>query len=146
MAVGPVVGVAALAALAAAPVVGIVATSRRPDQATVAVDGDELVVRANGAMALWAVRREVRLPVAAVTEVVVANPDECPSGFRSPGAHLPGVITAGTFRRAGEQAVWFVARARRVVLIRAPGHRPAAVVAQVADPDATVRRLGLARA
>jgi hypothetical protein len=133
---------AGIAVLVAAPVAGMVATARRPEQATVVVEGDEVVVRALGPMALWALRREVRLPVAAVTEVVVADRDDCPSGVRSPGAHLPGVLTAGTFRRSGEQAVWFVGRARRVVLVRAPGHQPAAVVAEVADPDAVAARVG----
>lgn len=130
-------------ALVVGTLAGLAGTARRADQATLTVEGDDLVVRPLGAMAFWALRREVRLPAAEVT-VEPADRADCPSGVRSPGAYLPGVVQAGTYRRHGEQAVWFVAKARRVVLVRAPGPRPSAVVAQVADPEATVARLAAA--
>ncbi len=124
---------------------GLLRTARHPDQAAIAIEGHELVVRPLGAMGFWALRREVRLPAADVT-VEVADRAACPSGVRSPGAYLPGVLQAGTYRRGGEQSVWFVARATQVVLVRAPGHHPSAVVVQVADPGATVARLTTERA
>jgi hypothetical protein len=61
-----------------------------------------------------------------------------PKGIRAPGAHLPGVITAGTFHIHGERIFWDVHDPAKAVVIELNDERYARLIVQVADPRATV--------
>lgn len=80
--------------------------------ASVAVEGDELVVRLSARERVGALRSEVRVPVTSVREVhTVTVASKGLRGFRAPGTGLPGVVALGTWRRRGGKD--FVAAYRR---------------------------------
>ena len=61
-----------------------------------------------------------------------------PKGIRAPGAHVPGVINAGTFHIHGERVFWDVHDPAKAVVIELADEHYARLVVQVADPGATV--------
>lgn len=133
---------AALIVLVVCVVIGAaVVTTDDPDQVRIGVIGDELVVRPKGAMAFWAFKNEVRVPIASITDVGVADRRDPPSGLRSPGSAVPGLVRAGTYRRREGRTIWFVGRAARVVVIETDIKKPRRIVAEVADPEAAVLAL-----
>ena len=56
----------------------------------------------------------------------------------SPGSHVPGVLTAGTFHVDGERVFWDVHDPAKAVVIELDDERYARLVVQVDDPRATV--------
>jgi hypothetical protein len=70
--------------------------------ASVEVQADELVIRLSGVEQAAAMRREVRVPLAAI-ESVCAEPDPWGAlrGVRAPGTGIPGVVAYGVRRVTG---------------------------------------------
>lgn len=117
---------------------GICATSfAGPNLAAVGISHDQrLIVRPVGLVRFWALSRGVEVPITSVVDVGVSRPGELPRGMRLPGTHLPGVMTAGTFRSSGERALWMVGRNQTVLVIELTGERYRHLVLGVEDPDA----------
>jgi hypothetical protein len=108
--------------------------------ARVHVDGEALVVEIEGMDKLWALKSRLRIPLANVRGAT-ADPGivKEPKGVRAPGAHLPGVIVAGTFHLEGERVFWDVRDPAQAVVIELADERYNRLVIQVSDPRATVR-------
>jgi hypothetical protein len=107
--------------------------------ARVSIDGDDLIVEIEGMDKLWALKSRLTIPLANVRGATI-DPGMVaePKGVRAPGAHVPGVITAGTFHRDGERVFWDVHDAARAVVIELADERYTRLVIEVADPRATV--------
>ncbi|MBB5956817.1 hypothetical protein FHS29_003410 [Saccharothrix tamanrassetensis] len=107
--------------------------------AQVHIDGDNLVVVIEGMDKLWALKSSLTIPLANVRGAT-ADPGMVkePKGFRAPGAHLPGVIVAGTFHINGDRVFWDVRNPAKAVVIELADERYARLVLQVDDPRATV--------
>src|SRR5689334_15124332 len=92
--------------------------------ALVHIDGDDLVVVIEGLDKLWAFKSSLTIPLANVRGAT-ADPGIAadPKGIRAPGAHLPGVITAGTFHLDGEKVFWDVKDASKAVVIELADER-----------------------
>ena len=116
---------------------GLILTARGADQARVLIDGNGLSVEPVGWMRMWALSTGVHVPLANVVSVAAVDRSTLPLGIRAPGAYLPGVICAGTYRRKGSKGLWLVGRATQVLDIELTGKGYTRVVAQVADPAAT---------
>ncbi|MDK0517546.1 hypothetical protein [Streptomyces sp. ML-6] len=88
---------------------------------------------------LWALKSRLTIPLAHVRGAT-ADPGivKEPKGLRSPGAHVPGVVTAGTFHIDGERVFWDVRNPAKAVVIQLADERYARLVIQVPDPRATV--------
>jgi hypothetical protein len=101
-------------------------------------DGD-LVVDVEGMDKLWALKSRLTIPLQNVRGAT-ADPGIVrePKGVRSPGAHLPGVIVAGTFHHEGERVFWDVHDAAKAVVIQLDDEHYARLVIEVDDPSATV--------
>src|SRR5512132_3769816 len=58
---------------------------------------------------LWALKSRLDIPLAHVTDAE-ADPEAVRGwkGWRGPGAHIPGVIVAGTFHHQGDRVFWDV--------------------------------------
>ena len=110
---------------------------------TLAIDGDDLVVRLSGADVVWALARELRVPRMLVRSVSVAErPSLGRPGMRIGGSYLPGVLTAGRYRRRGQWSFWVVHRARRLLVVECvTGARFDRIVLEVPDPDGEAARL-----
>ncbi|WP_290063249.1 hypothetical protein [Amycolatopsis solani] len=107
--------------------------------ALVRIDGEDLVVVMEGLDKLWAFKSSVTIPLANVRGAT-AHPGIAadPKGIRAPGAHVPGVITAGTFHQDGEKIFWDVRDASKAVVIELADERYSRLVLQVDDPRTTV--------
>lgn len=115
--------------------------------AEISIDGGNLVVEIEGLDKLWALKSRLVIPLANVRGAT-ADPGivKEPKGIRAPGAHLPGVITAGTFHLDGEKVFWDVHDGSKAVVIELADERYARLVVEVADPRATVARIEQATA
>lgn len=122
---------------------GIIATSLAgPNVAAVGVTPDDrLLVRPVGLVRLWALSTGVDVPLDHVVDVGVSERKGLLRGFRAPGTHLPGFMTAGTFRSRGEKDLWMVGRHEKVLVIELAGEAYRHVIVQVEDPEAAVEAL-----
>nr|BFE58832.1 hypothetical protein GCM10020063_033580 [Dactylosporangium thailandense] len=107
--------------------------------AIVTVDNGNLVVEIEGLDKLWALKSRLAIPLANVRGAT-ADPGIArePKGIRAPGAHIPNVITAGTFHLDGEKVFWDVHDPRKAVVIELTDERYARLVIEVEDPRAVV--------
>ncbi|MER7283444.1 hypothetical protein ABT369_54390 [Dactylosporangium sp. NPDC000244] len=107
--------------------------------AIVTVDNGNLVVEIEGLDKLWALKSRLAIPLANVRGAT-ADPGIArePKGIRAPGAHIPNVITAGTFHLDGEKVFWDVHDPRKAVVIELADERYARLVIEVEDPRAVV--------
>jgi len=107
--------------------------------ALVNIVDDDLVVVIEGLDKLWALTSRLVVPLRCVRGAT-ADPGAIkePKGIRGPGTHLPGFITAGTFRIDGERIFWDVHNPAKAVVIELADQRFARLVIEVADPAATV--------
>ena len=107
--------------------------------AVVSVADGVLTVEIEGWRRLWALRRRVEVPLGHVRGAT-ADPGMVrePKGIKAGGTHVPGVLVAGTFRRAGEKVFWDVKDPAKAVVIELAGAAFARLVVEVADPRETV--------
>jgi hypothetical protein len=99
---------------------------------------DALVVHVQGMDRLWALKSRLEIPLAHVVGAEV-DPEvarEWHKGIRTPGTHVPGVITAGTFYQEGERVFWDVHDPDKTVVIHLKDERYAKLVIEVEDPNA----------
>ncbi|NUR70330.1 MAG: hypothetical protein HOU81_05890 [Hamadaea sp.] len=107
--------------------------------AQVGIDGATLVVEIEGMDKLWALKSRLEIPLANVRGAT-ADPGVISEskGIRTAGTHMPGVITAGTFRVDGERIFWDVRDPAKAVVIELRDERYARLIVQVDDPRTTV--------
>lgn len=122
---------------------GIVATAYAgPNLAAIGVTPDDrLLVRPVGLVRLWALSKGIDVPVTSIADVGVSKKRGLVKRWRAPGTHLPGVMTAGTFRRHGEKDLWMVGPAKEVLVIELADEAYRHVIVQVEDPHAAVEAL-----
>ncbi len=122
---------------------GIWATAHAaPNLAAIGVTPDDrLLVRPVGLVRMWALSNGVDVPISSVVDVGVSPKKGLVKRWRAPGTHLPGVMTAGTFRRHGEKDLWMVGPAKEVLVIELAGEEYRHLVVQVEDPHAAVEAL-----
>ncbi|MCX5411515.1 hypothetical protein [Streptomyces sp. NBC_00059] len=110
--------------------------------ALIAVDRTRgtLTVQLTGLDKLWALKSRVEVPL---TQVRGATHDPGivheRKGAKLGGTHMPGVITAGRFRRDGELVFWAVRKPAGAVVIELTEGAPySRLVIGTADPRASV--------
>jgi hypothetical protein len=108
------------------------------------ITGDRVTLAVKGAHQLWAFKRRIEFPRAAI-RAVHRLPDDALRGWwkgiRAPGTQLPGVFIAGTFYTGGERHFWDVRDASHAIEIDLDGQRYQRLFVEVADPDAALREL-----
>ena len=107
--------------------------------ATITIDADNLVVHVQGLDKLWALKSQLTIPLAHVRGATV-DPGIVrePKGWRGPGAHLPGVIVAGTFHHDGQRVFWNVHDSAKAIVIELDDDIYQRLVVEVPDPRATL--------
>ncbi len=110
--------------------------------ATISIDARELIVHVQGLDKLWALKSQLTIPLAhvrgATVDPGIANE---PKGLRGPGAHVPGVIVAGTFHQDGQRVFWDVHDSAKAVVIELDDDTYQRLVIEVPDPRATVEHI-----
>ena len=110
---------------------------------TLSVRPPTLEVRVQGWHQLWALKRQLHVPLAAV-QSVRHDPDAARGfwkGLRLPGTHVPGLIVAGSYYQSGEWTFYDVVKSQNTVVVELKEADYDRLVVEVADPAATVRRL-----
>ena len=104
---------------------------------------DDVVVRPRGWYKLWALKRELRIPRAAISYATVGRQDELAigRGLRMPGTGIPGVLMAGTFVGRRGRQFWLAGRATELLVLDLKGHEYQRVVLQVDQPAALLPQL-----
>lgn len=107
--------------------------------ATITIDADNLVVHVQGLDKLWALKSQLTIPLAHVRGAT-ADPGITrePKGWRGPGAHIPGVIVAGTFHHDGQRVFWDVHDNAKAIVIELHDDTYQRLVVEVPDPRATI--------
>jgi hypothetical protein len=107
--------------------------------AKVSIDGDQLIVEVEGLDKLWSLKSRLVIPLANIRGAT-ADPGiiKEPKGLRMPGTHVPGVITAGSFRTDGEWVFWDVRDPTKTVVIELSDEEYTRLIVQVPDPRGTV--------
>ncbi|MFJ4618890.1 hypothetical protein [Streptomyces sp. NPDC088812] len=110
--------------------------------ALISVDRERglLIAEFQGLDKLWALKSRLEIPLAHVRGAThdpgIARE---PKGVRTGGTSLPGVITAGRFRRDGERLFWDVKNPDKAVVIElADAEDYDRLVLEVDDPRAAV--------
>ena len=115
----------------------------------VSIHGGQVVFEPRGLSRLWTMRRRIVVPLSSIRRVRRAPPGSGLGwwkGWRLPGTHLPGVITAGQYLREGSWEFWDVRGAgERAIEVDLSGTHFSRLVIDVADPDAEVARLQAGR-
>ena len=109
----------------------------------IGITDDYVTFRVAGLHKLWALKSRVRVALRNIVEVQ-AGAEAVPSGWagwRLPGTYLPGVITAGSYRKNGLWTFWDVVRPAKALVVTLKGHRYARLVVEVARPEEEVHRL-----
>lgn len=65
-------------------------------------------------------------------------------GWRLPGTHVPGLITAGQYRRAGEWVFYDVVDPAQAIVVELVGHHFARLIVEVDDVEHALATLRLA--
>jgi hypothetical protein len=107
---------------------------------TVELTKTELIVRVEGFDKFWALKSELRVPLAHVGGVHESEAEARKwfHGVRIPGAEIPGVLTAGTFYWHGEFVFWDVHNAERAIAIELHDEKYKRLVIEVEDPATTM--------
>lgn len=108
--------------------------------ASIEVDQETVTVTPRGLNKLWTLRPKVAVPIEDVVDVRVVDPKGLPRGLRLPGTAVPGLITAGMYRKSGEWSFFAIRGGRPVVLIETSAAIKRIVV-ETHEPDEVVRRL-----
>jgi hypothetical protein len=110
--------------------------------APITITGQRLRVTRSG-IARW-LGGSVDVPVDHVVSAAAADRRDARRlwmGIRVAGIQLPGVMTAGIFRRDGELSWWDVRRGIGAIVLTLRDERFARVVVEVDDPTDTLRWL-----
>ena len=108
--------------------------------ARIEVDNDRLTVHIEGLDRLWTLKTRLEVPLAHVISAsVAADAMRRRKGWRGPGAHIPGVIVAGTYHLGGERVFWDVHHKERAIVVELAHDTYQKLVVEVEDPAATVQ-------
>ncbi len=133
-----------IAALAVGGVALLLLEMRHAPRTELRIDQGELQVRFTGWDRLWALRRDVRIPVRQIDQVAVreVHTGEPRWWWRHRGTAVPGLIQAGSFATDGARELWDVREAALAVDIAlAPDAPFRRLVLQVPDPLMTAEWL-----
>ena len=108
----------------------------------------ELIVRMGKWEQMMALSADVRVPLAQVRSAIQDDGFGGPSGFklglRLPGTHVPFVVAAGTFLKAGDRQFVFTRRKLHTIVIELANHEWTRLVIGVPDAHAAAAHINAA--
>ena len=115
----------------------------------ISISGGRAVFAPRGLSRVWTLHGPIAVPLTAIRRVRRAERGiglGWWKGWRLPGTHLPGVITAGSYLNDGSWEFWDVRGAgASAIEVELSGTRYRRLVVDVPDPDAAVARLEATR-
>ena len=108
----------------------------------------ELIVRMGKWEQMMALSADVRVPLAQISSAIQDDGFGGASGFklglRLPGTHIPFVVAAGTFLKAGDRQFVFTRRTLHTIVIELAGNEWTRLVVGVPDAHAEAARINAA--
>ena len=113
---------------------------------TVSVSEGNLIVEVQGWDKLWSLRSHLVIPIEHVVRAYADSQiaDRWWKGLRIAGAHVPGVIAAGTFYHHGNWVFWDVHHPQNAIVIDLHDERYEKLILEVPDPADSVARINAA--
>jgi hypothetical protein len=109
----------------------------------ISVDGEKAVFEVEGLDKLWALRSRLEIPLAHIKSVT-ADPAIARGwyhGIRLLGTNVPGVLTAGTFHRDGNNVFWDVHDPERTIVLDLDHEFYDKLIIEVVDPQKAIALL-----
>lgn len=108
----------------------------------ISINKKEMVLTVQGMHKLWALKSEMIIPLEQISGAKVnRNEVLMPEGWRAPGAYIPGIITAGTYRAHGDKVFWDVVDLKKTIIIDLKNNNYNQLIVEVSDPDVTVNEI-----
>lgn len=106
--------------------------------ATVTIHDEQLHIDIHSLDKLWTFTSSLSIPLAHVRGAT-ADPGMAkePKGIRGPGARIPGILVAGSFKQDGERVFWDVHDMSKAVVIELNDEKYQRLVVEVDDPRKT---------
>jgi hypothetical protein len=107
--------------------------------ADVEIQGEELVVTIKGWHKFWAMKSRLHYPLDSVRGAEI-DPETAqkPVGLRSPGAFIPSLLTAGSYRGPDGWDFWDMRNPVKAIVIALKDQNYHRLIVEVDDPVATV--------
>ncbi len=103
------------------------------------VTNGNLELKLTGISVLWAAKRSLTFPLKNVRGATYdTNAITLPKGIRSPGLHVPKIMTAGTYFKDGERQFWHVSSGKNTVVIRLKHEKYSQLLIDVTNPEELV--------
>lgn len=115
--------------------------------AEVDLTDDSLEVRLSGGAGVLALKSQLSVPLEHVTDARVQAAGDARSErphLRAPGAHVPGLITAGSYGSGDARQFWYAKRAGEgdeLLVVDLKDESYSRIVLEVADPAADAKRI-----
>jgi hypothetical protein len=109
----------------------------------ITIHGDRVTFRVEGLHRLWALRSELDIPLAHLTDAE-SNPDQVGiwwHGLKLMGTDVPGLFAAGTFLYHGELVFWDVRHPDQTIIVSLAHERYKKLILEVENPAATAAML-----
>lgn len=109
----------------------------------VSIEGDRLNFDVEGWDKLWALKSQLSIPLAHVSEVTI-DPDAARGwwhGLRLFGTQVPGLVTAGTFYQSGGIVFYDVHDPERTIVLELDHETYERLIVEVEDPVDAVARI-----
>lgn len=109
----------------------------------ISIEGDRIKFDVEGWDRLWALRSQLSIPLAHISEVAI-DPDAARGwwhGLRLLGTQVPGLITAGTFYQSGGIVFYDVHDPERTIVLELDHEAYERLIVEVEDPEAAVARI-----
>lgn len=92
---------------------------------------------------LWSFKSQITVPQSNIVSVrQVEEPLSIFKGLRILGTHLPSVITAGTFYKAGKKMFWDVANTKNCIVVELKDSNYNQLIIEVENPQEAIKKLG----
>jgi hypothetical protein len=103
---------------------------------------DRVLFNVKGLHKLWAFKSRLEVPYAHIRGVRTAPAAaRGAKGWRLPGTHVPGLITAGTYYRKGQRSFWDVANPDKTIVVDLAEERYQQLIIEVDNPEAAIALL-----
>lgn len=109
---------------------------------TISIKDKEMVLAVKGMHKLWALKSEMIIPIEQVAEARLNNNEVVkPEGWRAPGAYIPGLIVAGTYRAHGDKVFWDVVNPNKSIIINLKNSEYTQLILEVENPETIVNEI-----
>lgn len=107
------------------------------------ISDTQLIIEVQGADKLWALKSELKIPLSHI-KTARYDPEIAKKwyhGLKLPGSNIPGVLTAGTFYKAGQKVFWDVHHPDKTIVIELEHENYDQLIIEVADPQTEIERI-----